>query len=439
MVSLPAFMEPNRARLARLHELARLIIPFLSLQLATQVVSALSGVLVVRLLAVPDFAIYAIAVSVQACLAVLSDVGVSTLFLAKAGTFHADTRRIAELANAARALRFSLLLLIGIIAVPLLWWSLRASEPPLRDWLMVFLLVAVTVAVQVSVSQDGTIALAMLKPEKQQLGLLISAALRLATFAILLKLFPSFLVALVINLAASLAQAIYLRRVSGRLLPRVRTQREDDRRAFLKVVKNQAFNALYYAFSAQLTLWLVGILSAATVVAQVGALGRLSNLLVLAQSAVLSFFAPRFARYSQPRLMLRRYIQILGLALLGSAVLLLLAILLPGPLLWIIGPKYQNLRPWLPLAMASALTNAIVVTVFGLHSARAWIEEAWISIPLTIAVQVVCLLLLDVSKLHDALLFGWASSVPPLLVQVYVGIRRFRLEFAGSRLSLSNT
>src|SRR5262245_61189489 len=85
MLSCKLSMTLSVPRVARAQHLARLLLPFLSLQIGTQVASAIAGILVVRLLPVPDFAVYAIAVSVQASLTVLSDIGVSPLFLARAG------------------------------------------------------------------------------------------------------------------------------------------------------------------------------------------------------------------------------------------------------------------------------------------------------------------------------------------------------------------
>lgn len=421
---------------SRIRHLARLFLPLFSLQAVTQALTALAGLVVVRRLPIPDFAVYAVAVSVQASLTILSDVGISSLLLARAGMFHSDASRVAELANTARGFRTRLLLLMLVLAGPLLWWSLKASHPSFSDWALVLVLVGVTVACQASASLDGTIALSLLKPETQQFGLLFSSATRLGAFVVVLTAWPTFRVALLLNLLGSVIQASYLRRAVRKLLPDVQTHNQDDHLAFLRVVKSQALNATYFAFSSQITLWLVGMLSTARVVAEVGALGRLSSIIVLAQSTVMSVVAPRFARYIDPRMLLRRYLQVVSLALFSSLVLLALSAISPGLLLSVIGSKYAGLGPALTIAMASTLTYTLLITMYGLHAARAWIEEAWIGIPFTIGLQAVCLLTLDVSQLHNALLFGWAGSVPSLVVQIFVAFRRFRLEYAKHRIRI---
>src|SRR5262249_17429525 len=148
--------------------LAGVFLPFLSLQALSQIAAAFAGVVVVRRLPIPDFAVYAIATSVQASLAVLSDIGVTTLVLARAGQFHSDLPRLAELAKSARAFRLRLLVWTLVLAAPLLWFALGQSRPDVFHWSLAFLVLAGIVVVQVSSSLDGTMLLALLQAEKQQ-------------------------------------------------------------------------------------------------------------------------------------------------------------------------------------------------------------------------------------------------------------------------------
>jgi len=415
---------------SRLRRLAQLVVPFASLEILTQLATAVAGILVVRILPVHEFAVYAIAVSVQASLAVLSDIGISTLLLSRAGAFAGNQSRLAQLLTAARGLRLRLLAPVAGVAAPLLWWSLSASHPTLSSWTITFILVLTTVAVQVSATVDGTMALALLRSSRYQGSLLLASTARLAGIGLVLVRAPLSWVGLTINLVGTGLQALYLRSLVGRLLPGRHPVDPDDRAVFRRTVRGQLVNAGYYAFSSQITLWLVGLLSSARTVAELGALGRISNILVLAQGGLIALVAPRLARYADPRLLLRRYLQVVLIASAGCAIILTLSWLWPQPFLWLIGPKYAGLGPWLPLAMAGTLSYALAITIYSLNAARAWIEEAWLGIPLTLAFQAVSLLWLDVSQLRGALLFGLCTSIPPLIVQIAIGVRRFRRELS---------
>jgi O-antigen/teichoic acid export membrane protein len=416
-------MSPSRAG-----RLARIVVPFASMEVLTQIATAATGILVVRALPVQEFAVYAIAVSVQASLTVLSDVGISAVLLSRAGGFAADTRRMGQLLNAARALRLKLFGVVTLIAAPLLWSSLSAARPNVASWMLTLFLVLSTVALQISATVDGTMALALLRPARYQGGQLASSLVRLAGIVLLLAHAPLSWVGLTINLVGMAAQSIYLRWTVGRLIPREPTQNPEDRAAFRRTVRTQLINAGYYAFSSQITLWLVGLLSSARTVAEVGALGRISNILILAQSGIVALVAPRMARYAEPRLLLRRYLQVGAVAFVACTTVFILSWLFPHPFLWLIGPKYAGLGRYLPIAMGAALLYALGITIYSLNASRAWIEQAWMSIPLTLCLQAISLIWFDVSQLKGALLFGLCSSFPPLLVHLGIGAHRLHRE-----------
>ena len=323
----------------RIRHLARLFVPFLSLQAITQLIAALAGVAVVRRLPVADFAVYAVAISVQSALAVMSDVGVTTLLVARAGEFHADLHRMAVLARSARAFRLRLLVGCLLVAGPLLWFSLGHSRPSFTLWAVIFLAVCMIVATQVASSLDGTLLLCLLRAERQQLGQLISATARLGGFLTVLALFPSYFVALGINLFAGALQALLYRGELRKTLPPTEAESVEDHMAFRRFARSQFVNAAYYAFSSQITLWIVGFVSTTRIVAEVGALGRLSGIFVLMQGAMLSLVVPRLARYRDPRLFARRFFQVVGLALLAALGLFSFSVLEPSAILWAIRAK----------------------------------------------------------------------------------------------------
>jgi O-antigen/teichoic acid export membrane protein len=398
------------------------------MEVLTQVATAATGLLVVRTLPVPEFAVYAIAVSVQASLSVLSDVGITAVLLARAGGFAEDPKRLARLLTTARALRLKLFGVVTLVAAPLLWSSLSAARPSLAWWTLTLLLVLSTVALQISATVDGTMALALLRPARYQVGQLASSVVRLGGVVLFLARVPLSTVGLAINLVGMAAQSIYLRWTVGRLIPRDPAQDPEDRAAFRRTVRTQLINAGYYAFSSQITLWLVGLLSSARTVAEVGALGRISNILILAQSGIVALVAPRMARYAGPRLLLRRYLQVVAVAFVACTTVFILSWLFPQPFLWLIGPKYAGLGTLLPIAMAAALLYALALTIYSLNASRAWIEQVWVSIPLTLSLQAIALVWLDVARLKGALLFGLCSSFPPLLVNLVIGAHRLRRE-----------
>jgi len=416
-------LTQERTRLSRL---TRLLISFVSLQGATQLVSGVAGILAVRLLPVPAFAVYAIALSVQTSITALSDVGVTTVVLARAGQNHSDLNRLATLATTARRFRLRLTIPALLLGAPLLFFSLGSARPDLLSCIAIFGMLGLIVVLQLSATIDGALLLAQLRSNAQLSAQLVSAIARLILIATLLALLPTFLLALAINAVALAIQAWMQRLAVHQLIPRTSTASADDLRAFLDFVKRQYPNAIHFAFSAQITLWLISILSSSTVVANVGALGRLTGLIILLKSGVITLVAPRIARLSDPRMIWRRYGQVVGGACLLSLLGLLAAFLIPDLLLWLIGPKYASLRALLPLAMSSAVTYLLSTTFFSLNSSRAWVVPPALAIPSMLATQALGAYALNISDTKGALLFSLVTGLPPLLLNALLAWRHLR-------------
>lgn len=416
-------MSHDRLRFARV---TRLLVSFVSLQGATQLASGLAGVLSVRVLPISSFAVYAIATSVQTSVNVLSDVGVTTVVLARAGQHHADPRRLAILAETAKQFRLRLSIPALVVGAPLLYLSLGTARPDLLSCVAILFFLSLSLLLQLSASIDGALLLALLHPNAQLIAQLLAALLRLLLIVTALALVPHYLMALAVNCVGAAIQAWVQRLALLRLLPKTRETSSHDRIAFHEFVRKQFPNAVHFAFSAQITLWLISILSSSTVVANVGALGRLTGLIVLAQSGVMTLVAPRVARLSDAKLILRRFAQALGLASGLSALGLLAAFALPGPLLWVIGPKYHGLGPYLPIAMASAVAYLLSTTFYSLNSARAWVISPLVAIPLTLGTQVLAFSMLDISNVRGALIFGLLGNIPSLMMGVFLTWRHLR-------------
>jgi hypothetical protein len=417
-------MSVHRSRFVRA---ARLLLPFATLQVLSQGAALVAGFLAVRSLSLADFAVYTLGTAFQGSLSVLSDVGVSSLLIARGGEFHPNRARLSGLVAAARMQRRRMLVVMLALVLPLLWFTLRGTVAAGPAGAPIYALVIATLVFQVAASIDGTVLLILLKPIRAQMAQLANALVRLLGFGVVLALWPTWLVALAINVLGAVAQWLQVRRSVRPHLDRSAKPDPEDRAAFSRIVRSQILNSAYYAFSSQITVWIVGLTGSARVVAEVGALGRLSSVFIVAHSTVASFIVPRLARIHDPSLLRTRYLEVLAATLAMVGAVLLLGIFSPGLLIWVLGPKYSTLETHLGLALAGALTYVVSATVLSLNMAKAWIERAWIAVPLTIGAQISACLLLDLSSLQGALIFGWISVSPPLLVNGLIAFTKFRL------------
>ncbi len=108
----------------------------------------------------------------------------------------------------------------------------------------------------------------------------------------------------------------------------------------------------------------------------------------------------------------------IGLFLFLFWSIVLVAIPFSGVFLWVLGPEYSHLQSEL-ICYLSATALAFSAHLFwGIALTRGWVKYGWIEIPLTIALQAIALLSLDLSNLNSAIVFGGISSFGHLVVGV---------------------
>jgi hypothetical protein len=77
------------------------------------------------------------------------------------------------------------------------------------------------------------------------------------------------------------------------------------------------------------------------------------------------------------------------------------------------------------MAISTTLT-AMAGVMWGLNSAKGWVEHIWIDIPIRICLQAILLLFIDVRTVSGVLLFSIFSQASPLFVCVWLARRGFR-------------
>ncbi len=408
----------------RLWRLARLLVPFLSLEVPTQLAALVVGFVIVRVLPVRDFAVYALITALQGTLAILSDAGVSTVLVARAGAVHSDKKALAELVASAKRARRVLEGLALLLSGPLLFLWLRGRSVSVADYATLLVIVAVGLHLQVTYSVYAALPVILLEPHYLQVAQLTGSLVRFAGIVIVLLVAPLYLPALSANVLGIAVQAWLLKRYARRNINLRSPASEQQLAELSRFVRRQFVNTFYYAFSSQLTMWLIGFKGSTRAVAEVGALGRLGNVIAVAQSSLSMLAIPRLAREVSPIRFLRRYVAIV--LLVGGCGLLLVALAVARPevVLWFLGPKYENLGSVLPLSIGCYATLWLSSTVFSLNSSKAWVDRVWIAIPLVIVSQIAALFLFDVGTVRGAIWFGWVSLFPPLIVNTIIAVSR---------------
>jgi O-antigen/teichoic acid export membrane protein len=405
---------------------SKILAQFGSIQLIVQAVGLVSGILLVRFLSKTDYAYFTLANTMQATMALLADVGISSGLSAIGGRVWHDRFRFGQLINTALHLRRSLLVFSQLVILPMLLWLLWSNGASL--WYAGALTAIVIAGLHFQVTNG---VLAVIPRLHLQIGRVqkLDMFFALGRLGLLFSAYFVLLNALTAVLAAIISFAIQsyiLRRWARQTVDVSAPVNNEDRKALWAIVRRQAPNDIYYCFQGQIMIWLISVFGSTKNLADIGALGRLAVIFTIINSMMTSVILPRFARCHSGPLLKKRYLQIIGCFTLFGGGLVLAALVFPTQLLYILGPKYAHLKPEVALMVVSSVVSGIVGAMWACNYSKGWIPASWIAIPAQLITQLALMFVFDVSTVRGVLLLNIVAMAPCLIINSWVAMRGMR-------------
>ena len=417
---------PNLAQAARR---AGTIIEFGVVQATVQILGIATGIVVVRLLPAPQYALYTIANSMLSAMFLLADGGVSTAAAGIGGRVWRDRDRLGQTISTALKVIGWLRNLVSLpIAIVLIWLLLRNGANA-REVMIISPLVLAGAAI--ALPNEIYTVVARLKGNTRVLQTVGfgAAGLRLVStvlFSAAGLIVETAMLSVVISYAA---QWWAMRRWTRSNLDLGAPTAAAVQTELKSVVALRLPGALHYVLQAQIGIWLLSIFGTVVAVADLGALNRISAIFVVLLNTMNNVVVPHYARCQDPMQLGKLYLQIMmgfaGMAAIPVAVVRLA----PQPILWVLGDQYMHLPAELVLAVLSASLGSLNGLAWALNANRAWFVPPWISIPIGLLAQLSAMLVIGVSTVRAVLLVAIVTSVTDLVVNVAmtaVCIRRFR-------------
>lgn len=394
-------------------------------QALVQLLTASSGLLILRFLTKSEFAAYAITASLLTPLTLISDSGIASGLYSIGGRIWEKPGEMGVLFTMAFGLRRRLLLLASpviLIAGAVMLRRERVSQAQTLGLLAGIWLCSWSAA---SIATRGVVLRICRRYFQVQAVELAGALARLALIGVLSFIYLDSLLAVAATAAASILQAVLLKSTAARSIAHRTSVNPRYRAEMLGLVKKQFFPVLFFAFQGQITIWLIGVLGSSDGIAEVGALTRLAALFSFFSVMANSLLAPKLARCRS----LRELGQLFGLAAaaycLFGAALVLGSLVCPEAILWLLGGKYSSLGKELVLVVANSVLGGLTGLVYLLAATRAWIWQTWLTPVLTSAVQVLLVSVLDLAQVRQVLWFGLLSGIPGLMCSIYMVARGF--------------
>ena len=401
---------------------------FVSVQLVVQALGVASGIFLVHTLDQTQYAYYTIALTMQTTMGLLADMGISVGLSAIGGKVWKDKYRFGQLINTAMHLRYYLAYISIAVVTPILIWMLIKNGASILEAILITIVVLVGLNFQLANTVLSVVPRLHSQIERVQYLELISTISRLVLLGVA---YLTFLNAAAVMVAYSMVlglQRLLLERWVTNSIDRKAPINVDDRKFILAKIRVLAPNGIFFCIQNQLTLWLISIFGSTQNIAEIGALGRIAVIFTIITSIMDTIVLPSFARCQSRVILRQRYFQILGCILVFEAAILGISVLWSHQLLWILGSQYYHLENEVGLMVLSATITSITQVMASLNSTKAWVQYSWIEIPLRIFLQIILLLILDISTVKGVLLFSIFSLFSPLMISIlrtYLGFKNY--------------
>jgi O-antigen/teichoic acid export membrane protein len=405
---------------------ARIIGNLALVQAVVQVLSFLSGILVIRSLSQQEYAYFTIANTMQGTLNLLADIGISAGVISIGGHVWQERHRFGQLINTGLHLRKQLALVSCLLVVPILYLLLMRNGSGFSYGCVLVALVVAGLLPQLSSGVLSVVPRLRSDIGRIQLIDFTAAALRLVGLLSLL-LFLNAATAIAVAMATFFVQYLMLRHYAVRAVDLDASADDEDKQVITRFIRKLAPNAVFYCFQGQITVFLISIFAhRVSAVAEIGALGRLAMIFAVLTNLLANVLIPAFARCHHPTKLRLIYAGVVGGVTAFGIVVVFLAALFPAQFLFILGGRYSHLGGELLLMVSGAVVSAIAAAIWGLNSAKGWISGSWLYIPSTLLTQLILIPFVDFSRVSGVLFFNLISAIPSVLLNLVLSYRGFR-------------
>jgi O-antigen/teichoic acid export membrane protein len=401
---------------------------FLTKQGIAMAGNMLYGLLCVRMLPIPSYAKFAVLFGFMGSLTTLLDIGISGTLTPLVGEQIANLPLIASYVASIRRIALRMYLVVAPVAA--IVFVLLVHRQHWGELVVAQMVVALLVTAWFARVSSAYGAVLILRRDRsryyrtQIIGSLGSLALLVIFWALHSV---NVYVGILLNVAQTLFLAFSYYRRARQLLGVKGHPSPQQEKAIVRLAMPNAPSTIFYSIQGQIMLMLITVFGHnVSSVANIGALSRLGQILILFSQMNVILVEPFFAKLQLARLK-RIYLSALGLVLIGVSGFSALAFLFPEAFLWILGPHYSQLRVEVGLMVLSSAIQYLGGFLWVVHSSRRFVYW-WVTIAniaLTLGVEVLFIWKFDLSVVRNVLILNVASAVVSLMVNLSCGVYGF--------------
>jgi O-antigen/teichoic acid export membrane protein len=397
--------------------MAKLVSLVGSTEIILKVIGFLTGILIVRLLPIQEYAWYTLANTMLGTLVVVTDSGISNGVMAMSGKVWQDPKDLGVVLATGLDLRRKFAMVTLLISTPIIIYLLLQNK---ASWLATILIVLSLIPAFYAALSDSLLEIApklhqdIKSLQKNQLMVGLG---RLVLTVLTIFIFPW---TFVIILAAGLPRLygnLQLQKINTKFAESNQLPDPLVRKEILSVVYRILPNILFFAFSGQIIIWILSIFGNTNDLASIGALGRFSILIGVFTSVLSTLFIPRFSRLKDNKKTILKVFLIFQILLFSfSGFFMLCVFLFPSQMLWILGTSYSSLSSELFLIMLSNCIGLITSMTGQLIGSRGHFLNPVLVIIMNLSTVVIAFFIWNLSTLHGILYYSILYQCISLIV-----------------------
>ena len=405
----------------RLLHLSKVASGTLVIQSLIQALGMLVGFVIVRLLPQEEYAYYTIANTMLGMMNTLSNCGISTGMYALGAKVWEDKQALGKVLSTSIRFRNKFAIVALVICIPItcyLLYQQNASYP---------VIAGIIVALVPNFKSQLTDNLYQIVPKlHQELGKLqknqmIVAVLRLFFNGLSLFLFPFTWIALLANGIPRIIGNIRLREIAKEKAEITTDEDIETKKELKKILTRTLPSSLYFAFSGQISLFILSFVGKTTSIAEWGALGRYAVIFTVLSTFFAMVALPRYARKKPFRKeLIATAHQIILLIFLSGGLIIGGMYIFSDFLLYLLGPEYAGLDKELLIVSINGFLAIANGTFLALSIRRGWIIHPVIDILVNFLPLVAFVWIFPLNSLLNVLYFNMALNLSYLVARYII-------------------
>jgi O-antigen/teichoic acid export membrane protein len=393
-----------------------------SFQILVQAIGFISGILIIRLLTIQEYAFYTLANTMLGAMSILSDGGISSGVMSQGGKVWQDKKKLGKVLVTGLQMRKKFGIISLIVCLPILFYLLIHNG---ADFLTALLIILALIPAFFAALSDTLLEIplklnqSILPLQKNQI---IASIGRLLLIASTIFLFPFAYLSILAGGISRIYGNFKLKKITNSFADSSQLEDESIKNEISVIVKRSLPGNIYYCLSGQISTWIISIFGNVAFIAQIGALGRISSVFNILLVLFATLVVPRFARIQdQPKKILHHYSKIIISFIVISIFIVGFTYLFSNQILWVLGKNYQGLNSELTLLIMTTTITMIMSSAVSLCLSRGWVLPYYITIVASLLPIILGCYIFDISTLKGILYLNIFVALMQMVLNVSYG------------------